>query len=196
MRLQPAKQKWSSKWPLKAETHKRVKNSAPYIYLGSWCELTWGRAAQMEAQKEKGNLNGISNCVSAWKPRLQSTVISDDCGLEFFRILEPSSSPAVTLFGERGTRDINVVLYSSCLWNECKRNIDQKRQRIGLHAEKVLFAWNRRCFSSLQQCVKIQWTLRNSLCCELRFSSCYLLLFVCAITAGSQNNGTNKCSHC
>ena len=37
-----------------------------------------GRVAEMEAQREKGNLNRISNCWSVWEPPLQSTVLSDD----------------------------------------------------------------------------------------------------------------------
>jgi hypothetical protein len=37
-----------------------------------------GRVAEMEAQREKGNLKGISNCRSVWEPPLQSTVLSDD----------------------------------------------------------------------------------------------------------------------
>jgi hypothetical protein len=48
---------------------------------------------QMESRKEEGNLNGISNCLNAWEPLSQRTVLSDVCGLELFRILEPFLQP-------------------------------------------------------------------------------------------------------
>jgi hypothetical protein len=48
----------------------------------------------MEAWKEKGNLNGISNCLNAWEPLAQPTLLSDACVLTLFRILNPFLQPS------------------------------------------------------------------------------------------------------
>jgi hypothetical protein len=47
----------------------------------------------MEARKEEGNLNGISNCLSTWEPVSQPTALSDFRGLALFRILDPFLQP-------------------------------------------------------------------------------------------------------
>ena len=83
-----------------------------------------GRVAEMEAQREKGNLNRTSNCRSVWEPPLQSTVLSDDicaCSISHFDpfpILSysPAVSLTVTVPAEWRARGVNVSIATK-EWN-------------------------------------------------------------------------------